>query len=99
MDCGFGHKADNGGCKGAWPHGYVEWMLDKKQNLASEADYPYKAVRATCQSSKKYNQGLIDSYDARAFFYVLCGNYTIVLAYEQSLNQPLFSMAKVKQSK
>ena len=33
VDCGFGHEADadNKGCKGAWPHGYVKWMLNKKQ--------------------------------------------------------------------
>ena len=72
VDCGFGHEADadNKGCKGAWPHGYVKWMLNKKQNLASEADYPYKAIRETCQSSKKYNQGLIDSYEAPSSTYV-----------------------------
>ena len=72
VDCGFGHEADadNKGCKGAWPHGYVKWMLNKKQNLASEADYPYKEVRETCQSSKKYNQGLIDSNDASSSTYL-----------------------------
>lgn len=66
VDCGYGFDNgynDNHGCKGAEIHGYLQWLVVKKQHLASEADYPYTSdtthAHGKCRSSKKFNQGLV----------------------------------------
>merc|ERR1712112_18385 len=41
VDCGYGYKDMNNGCKGAAPHGYLTWLVEQKPKLASETDYPY----------------------------------------------------------
>ena len=63
MDCGFGGA--NNGCNGAGFESYLSWLVAKKQNLASEAGYPYTSgtsgTHGTCRSYKKFNQGFTSS--------------------------------------
>merc|ERR1719219_1379352 len=51
LDCGYNGENING-CNGASVSGYARWLTGDtfNGNLASEAEYPYTAVRGTCRT-------------------------------------------------
>jgi len=53
LDCGYNYQGLNNGCQGAAPHGYAKFLVDKKPNMASEKDYPYKNTVGTCPTTYK----------------------------------------------
>ena len=94
MDCGFGGA--NNGCNGAGFESYLSWLVAKKQNLASEAGYPYTSgtsgTHGTCRSYKKFNQGFTSSSSTFSFFSIIfirrCPHHRGTLDLEGRRNPP-----------
>jgi len=59
LDCGYG-RFGAGGCRGAHPHAYLEWLKRSNKDLLAEATYPYKNTEPalTCPTGlPSYNRG------------------------------------------
>ena len=59
VDCGYNRSNVAYGCDGAALNAYVKWFIQKDPDLASEEDYPYEAVRDSCQEYTPFSQGNI----------------------------------------
>ena len=57
MDCGYNRTNGAYGCDGAYLESYVKWFTQKNPDLAEESDYPYNAVRDSCQAYTPFSQG------------------------------------------
>ena len=80
VDCGYNRTNHAYGCDGAALNSYVKWFTQKNPDLASEENYPFKAVRNTCQQYTPFSQGN-KHHQESSHTYQLSNNYPRCLSH------------------